>query len=86
MIERQKWHDIKRNISVNDVVMLVDDSSPRSQWPLGRVLKVFSDAHGLVRTAVVKTARGEYKRPISKMCVVVPNNYVDSALAWLSNV
>ena len=61
MIERQKWLDIKRNISLSDVVILVDDSTPRSQWPLGRVLKAFSDANGSVRTAVVKTARGEYK-------------------------
>ena len=86
MIERQKWRYIKRNISINDIVISINDSTPRSQWPMGRVLKAFSDANGLVRTAGVKTARGEYKRPISKMCVVVPNNYVDSALAWLSNV
>ena len=87
MNKRQKWFDKRRNVSENDVVILIDESTPRSHWPLGRVIKTFPDAHGLVRTAVVKAVQGEeYKRPISKMGVVIPENYVATAPAWLSNV
>ena len=32
IIARQKWHRRNRNFMVNDVVLIVDDTAPRSQW------------------------------------------------------
>ena len=35
---RQKWNKQRRNFAAGDVVLMVDDNSPRSLWPLGRVI------------------------------------------------
>ena len=68
---RQKWVKTERNISVGDLVLVVDLTLPRLQWPLGRVEEVFPDRWGHVRTALVKTARSTLKRPISKLVLVL---------------
>jgi len=39
---------------------------------LGRVIKTFPDSKGLVRSAKVRTKFEEFKRPISKMSMIVP--------------
>ena len=83
---RQKWHEIKRNVLVNDVVIVMDNSVPRSQWPLGRVIRTFPDARGLVQSVVVKNKFGEFKRPIRKVCVVVPADHRAPDPAWISSV
>ena len=83
---RSKWHDVKRNVSVDDVVIVVDESTPRSRWPMARVVKTFPDAGGLVRSAVVRGKFGEFKRPVTKMCVIVPAAFRSSAPAWISSV
>jgi hypothetical protein len=67
--ERTKWHNPKRNLAVNDVV-LVHDIAPRRAWPLGRVIEVYSDLKGFVRSVKVKTKDGEFRRPIDKLCLV----------------
>ena len=62
---RQKWFDVKRNLKVDDIVLLVEDSQQRSKWLMGRVLKTFPDKRGLVRTVLVKTHTNVFKRPIA---------------------
>ena len=67
---RQKWTEARPNITVNSLVLLVDESLPRGKWPLGRILDVFPGPDGLVRSVLVKTASGEYTRPITRICLV----------------
>ena len=64
---RQKWKKIERNVSVNDIVLLKDEDTPRNVWPLGRVIDAYpSHADGLVRSALVRTrANHELKRPVN---------------------
>ena len=58
--ERQKWNKPQRNLAVNDIVLLLDENTPRSIWPLGRVIEVYSNrGDGLVRSAKVKTRSTE---------------------------
>ena len=83
---RQKWYEIKRNVMVNDIVILVDKNTPRSKWPLGRILKTFPDPKGFVRSAIVKMHGSEVKRPVSKMCVVVPATSKNDIPSWISTV
>ena len=45
---------------------------PRHRWPLGRITELFHDKHGVVRSVELKTAGGILKRPIKKLCVIVP--------------
>ncbi|CAB4031067.1 Hypothetical predicted protein [Paramuricea clavata] len=67
---RKKWLVPKRNLQVNDLVLVVDSTEPRSHWNLGRVTKVFPGTDGLVRTAEVKTKSSLPVRPIAKLCLL----------------
>ena len=68
---RQKWNKARRNFSVNDVVLVIDESTPRSSWPLGRVLEVHeSRDDGLVRSLKVKTRTFVLTRPIDKVVLL----------------
>ena len=59
---RQKWFKKKTNIQKDDVVFLVDDSIPRLQWHLGKVIKLFPYEQGLVRQVVVGGGVPVHKR------------------------
>ena len=65
---RQKWIQTVDNINVGDIVLLVDEQSPRNCWPMGRVVEVYTGRDGLVRSASVKTQSNIFKRPVTKMC------------------
>lgn len=47
---RQKWHKHRRNAKVNDIIILKDDTAPRSQWKLAKVSEVHSGTDDCVRT------------------------------------
>ena len=70
IIHRQKWFNKQRNLRINDVVLIADDSAPRSRWALGRITSVYPDSNGTVRTVLVKTGVTTLKRPIHKLCLV----------------
>ena len=55
---------------MNDLVLVVDKTVPRSRWLLGRVTKVFpgEDSHGC--TAEVKTKDPSLTRPVTKLCLL----------------
>ena len=69
--ERQKWNKPQRNLAVNDIVLILDENTPRSIWPLGRVIEVYSNrGDGLVRSAKVKTRSTELVRPVDKIVLL----------------
>ena len=44
------------NFEIGDIVLVVDENSPRNLWPLGRILEVKPNkGDGLVRTVSLKT-------------------------------
>ena len=47
--ERGKWLKPKRNIQLGDIVLVVDDSCPRCQWKLAKVVETYPGKDGLVR-------------------------------------
>ena len=55
--ERQKWHVIRPNFKVNDLVLVVDILLPRNCWPLGRITEVKCDKYNNVRSAFVKISK-----------------------------
>ena len=55
---RKKWREAKENLKVGDVVLVVDQNTPRGQWHLGRVEEVFPGQDGQVRVIQVST-RGQ---------------------------
>ena len=44
-----------------------------TQWPLARVTSVCQGQDGPVRDVKLKTSKGEYNRPISKVVLLLPN-------------
>ena len=67
---RQKWLETKGNLQTDSIVLILDESLPRNNWPLGRVLKTFPGRDGLVRSVQVKTANNVLVRPINKLCLL----------------
>ena len=76
---RQKWKEVKRNVQVNDVVLLKEQDLRRNQWPLGRVVETFKGDDGLVRTVRVKIANAvePLVRSIVKVVVLVESEEVE---------
>ncbi|KAI7806542.1 hypothetical protein IRJ41_007791 [Triplophysa rosa] len=81
---RQKWHVPRRNLSVNDIVIIKEDMLPRSRWQLGRVVEVTQESDGLVRRVKIQTGEQNPKskqeqhskptiieRPIQKLVVLL---------------
>ena len=56
LLERRKWNVPKPNLKVGDVVLLVDESYSRGNWPLARIVETITGRDGLVRTVRVKTS------------------------------
>ncbi|GFQ78102.1 putative pao retrotransposon peptidase superfamily [Trichonephila clavata] len=55
---------VERNLRVGDVVILEGNTKSKFLWDLGRIAKVMQGSDGLVRSCVVKTKKGEFKRPV----------------------
>ena len=72
---RKKWHGIKPNFKVGDVVLLRDKEVHRNNWPLGVINKVFVSDDQKVRKVEVKTSlQGKcqtYIRPISELVLLL---------------
>ncbi|KAI5638198.1 hypothetical protein NE865_09144 [Phthorimaea operculella] len=59
-----------RNLSVGDVVLVVDDSLPRGTWPLGKISKIHPGQDGVVRVVDVATQGGTLRRPARKVVLL----------------
>lgn len=46
---RQKWTKEHRNAKVDDIVLLKDEITPRSQWKLAKIAEVYPGKDGIVR-------------------------------------
>lgn len=69
--ERQKWQRSTSNFDVGDIVLVVDEKSPRNSWPLGRILEVKPNrGDGLVRRAALQTKTSVLERPIDKIVLL----------------
>ena len=74
--ERKKWTKQRQQLQVGDLVLVVDNNSPRGQWPLGRIVEIIpSKADGVMRQAKVHitTAKHHLIRPIVKLCHLASN-------------
>ena len=71
--ERPKWNRARRNLAVNDVVLIMDEDTPRNRWAMGRVIAVFPSEDGLVRKVDLKVAGSALplKRPVTKLVLLV---------------
>ena len=68
-----KWHHPTRNIASGDIVVLREDNLIPSKWPITRVIQTHPGNDGHVCVDTVKTKCGVYKRPITKMALLLPS-------------
>ncbi|XP_057680914.1 uncharacterized protein LOC130908955 isoform X1 [Corythoichthys intestinalis] len=71
--QRRKWSKNRRNMKIDDIVLLQEDCVPRNQWKLAKVVEVTPGADGRVRK--VKLLIGDSKtvleRPIHKTVLLL---------------
>ena len=69
-----KWHGDTRNVAVGDVVILVEDRTIPTQWPIARIHQTYPGADGVVRVVDLKTSKGIYRRPVHKIAKLVTSD------------
>ena len=72
LVPRRKWRVERRNVRVGDVVTVADENAVRGKWTMGKITEVFPGADGKVRNVRVKTTKGVYSRPVTKIAVIYP--------------
>ena len=72
LVPRKKWNAEKRNVRIDDVVIVQDPNAVRGKWTIGRVINVYPGKDGRVRNVKLKTPTTEYQRPITKIVVIYP--------------
>ena len=83
---RQKWMSKQRNLQVDDIVVVMDDNSPRNSWRIARVEEVYPDDDDLVRKVRIKIADRNLDRngrpagppvslcrPVQKLILLLPH-------------
>lgn len=79
---RNKWFYPRHNLKEGDVVLIVEPTTIRREWPLGRVIEAYPRDDGLERAVKVKAKNKECLHPVHCLC---PLEYVeDSAEEWES--
>ena len=69
-----KWKYPNRNIQSGDLVVIREDSLFPTKWHLGRLCQVYQGKDGFVRVATVKTSTGTFKRPVTKLALILPTD------------
>jgi hypothetical protein len=75
MAQYTKWSNIRKNIELGDVVVVLDDDvKSRNETPIARVIKLFPGKDGLVRKVLIKWKGKIFERPIVRLCTIFRNN------------
>lgn len=74
---RQKWQQSSPNLTVGEVVMVVDPQLPRALWPIGKVTRTIPSSDGTIRVAEVELGGRIYSRPVAKL-IGLPEMPADS--------
>lgn len=69
--QRTKWHANRgEQLKVGQLILCREEGLPPLRWMLGRVQEVCPGDDHIIRTAVIKTARGIFKRPAVKLSIL----------------
>ena len=91
LIIQTKWHVERRNVQIDDVVMIEDSNMLRGQFKMGIVAEVFQSQDGKVRKVKVSYKNNDegpnyngkqfvyIERPVHKLIVIVPAGSTDDA-------
>lgn len=68
--KRPKWFQKQPNLEIGSLVLIKEDGVLPLKWILARISKLIKDKNNIARSAIVKTQKGEFTRPITKLCVL----------------
>lgn len=81
---RSKWFQRETPPQINEFVLISNENTPPSQWPVGRIIDTHPGDDELTRVVTVKTSDGQYKRPITKICRFPGDNIVNTNFAAIN--
>ena len=64
---RQKWLKNVPNYKAGDLVLIQDADTATAEWPLAVITKIYPGTDGIVRAVTVRTAKGTYDRPVTRL-------------------
>lgn len=70
--QRTKWKkDEGPPVQVGQMVIIREGNTPPLSWIVGRVVDIHPGADGVAKVASVRTAKGVFKRPATKLCIYI---------------
>ncbi|XP_074106315.1 uncharacterized protein LOC141532055 [Cotesia typhae] len=73
-IQRQlaitKWQQAHYEIKIGSLVLLTDERTPPTRWPLAKVIDIHPGTDNLVRVVTIRTVNGTLTRPINKLALL----------------
>ena len=72
--QRSKWFTEENQPKLGEIVVLQEENLPPLSWSLGLIEQLHPGEDGIVRVVSVRTSKGFYKRPISKVCKLPIDN------------
>ena len=58
------------------IVLVITDNAPRSRWNIGKICAIEPDEQEIVRKVVVSVKGNRIRRPIHKLCLLIPNQEI----------
>lgn len=81
---RSKWLQKQSSPQKDEFVLISNENTPPSQWPVGRIIDTHPGDDNCTRVVTVRTSEGQYKRPITKICRFPGDTIVNSNMARVS--
>ena len=76
--QRRRWTREQREVKPGDVVLMAEPDSPRSSWPLARVLQSLPSRDGLIRKVRIVSGGRELERPVHRLVMLVRQTAANS--------
>jgi hypothetical protein len=69
---RKKWTNQRENVAIGDICLEIDENSPRTEWRMVRITKIYPSEDGLVRRVEIRSSGDRlYDRPIARLIPIV---------------
>ena len=65
---RHRWLKASPNLQPGTLVLLKEDNTTPVHLPTAMVTSIHPGQDGIVRIVTIRTPKGVFKRPVSKMC------------------
>ena len=66
--QHQQWLKTTPKLQPGDLVLVREDNTTPLQWPTAVIQETYPGKDGIVRVVTMKTPKGLFKRPKTKIC------------------